>query len=215
MPRHNFLENIIYLHSSIKKILIMRKIFLPIFLAATVLFVASCGSNETKDSTEAAQDKNEQKMDQKATPSNTKDDQDFLVEAASGGLMEVELGKIAATNAASPKVKEFGQQMVTDHSKANDELKALAASKNITIPTTPGEEHQKHIDELKNKKGADFDKAYMSMMVDDHEEDVKKFDNEANKGNDAEIKSFASRTVPTLRHHLEMSKAIHDGMKDK
>jgi putative membrane protein len=192
----------------------MRKTILPIFLA-TSLLVASCGGNETKDSTEAAENKNEQKMDQQPGNNNTKDDQEFLVEAASGGLMEVQLGQIAQTNAASPKVKEFGQQMVTDHSKANDELKALAASKNITIPTTPGEDHQKHINDLKDKKGADFDKAYMSMMVDDHEEDVKKFDNEANKGNDAEIKSFAARTVPILRHHLEMAKSVNDAVKGK
>jgi putative membrane protein len=192
----------------------MRKTILPIFLA-TSLLVASCGGNETKDSTEAAENKNEQKMDQQPGNNNTKDDQEFVVEAASGGLMEVQLGQIAQTNAASPKVKEFGQQMVTDHSKANDELKALAASKNITIPTTPGEDHQKHINDLKDKKGADFDKAYMSMMVDDHEEDVKKFDNEANKGNDAEIKSFAARTVPILRHHLEMAKSVNDAVKGK
>jgi putative membrane protein len=193
----------------------MKKILLPMFLATSLFLLESCGSNETKDSTKAAENKNEQKMDQQATNTNTKDDQEFLVDAASGGLMEVELGKIAATNAKSPKVKQFGEQMVTDHSKANDELKALAASKNITIPTTPGEKHQKHIDELKNKKGDDFDKAYMSMMVDDHEEDVSKFDKEANNGNDAEIKSFASRTVATLRHHLEMSKSIHDAIKNK
>jgi putative membrane protein len=193
----------------------MKKLLLPTFLASCLMFAVACGNNNTKDSTEAAENKNEKKMDQQGANTNTKDDQDFLVEAASGGLMEVELGQLAKTNASSPKVKEFGQQMVTDHSKANDELKALAASKNITIPTAPGEKHQKHIDDLKSKKGADFDKAYMSMMVDDHKEDVSKFDDEANKGKDAEIKSFASRTVPTLRHHLEMAQSIHDGMKDK
>ena len=105
--------------------------------------------------------------------------------------------------------------MVKDHSKANEELKALAASKNITIPTTPGEKHQKHIDDLKNKKGADFDKDYIKMMVDDHEEDISKFEKEGNNGNDAQIKAFAAGKVPTLKHHLEMAKSINDAMKSK
>jgi len=197
----------------------MKKLILPIFLVGSLTFATSCGNNQTKDSTEVAENKNEQKNDQKEaatnTNINTKDDQEFLVEAASGGLMEVELGQLAKTNASSPKVKEFGARMVTDHTKANNELKTLAASKNITIPTTPGEKHQAHIDELKNKKGADFDKAYMSMMVDDHKEDVSKFDDEANKGNDAEIKAFAARTVPVLREHLQMATSVNDAVKGK
>jgi putative membrane protein len=187
----------------------MRKILLPACVAVLLSLNIACG-NEKKDSTEIAEEKNEQKA---GSETKTEDDNEFAVEAASGGLMEVELGQYAAANAASAKVKEFGQRMVTDHSKANEEMKTLAASKNITLPTTPGEKHQKHIDELKQKKGAEFDKAYMSMMVDDHEEDVKKFQDEANNGKDAEIKAFAAGKVAILREHLQMAKSIHDAMK--
>ena len=127
--------------------------------------------------------------------------------------MEVELGKIAATNASSAKVKEFGKMMVTDHTKANTELKAVAAMKNITIPTTPNEKHQKHIDELKAKKGADFDKDYVEMMVDDHKEDISKFETEANNGKDADVKAFASKTLPVLNKHLQHVQTVKDGMK--
>lgn len=189
----------------------MRKIVFAPMLAAILFFGSACNSNNTgkDDSKEVAEEKNEQKFDD----NKQEDDREFAVEAASGGLMEVELGKLAQKNASSSKVKEFGQTMVNDHSKANEELKTLAATKNISLPPTPGGKHQDHINELTGKTGAEFDKAYIDMMVDDHEEDVKKFQQEAEKGKDPEIKAFAAGKVPTLTHHLEMAKAIKDSMK--
>ena len=147
------------------------------------------------------------------TDTSMADDRDFVMEAASGGLMEVTLGNLAKTNAASAQVKEFGAMMVTDHTKANNELKAVAAKKNITLPETPMEKQQKHIDELKTKKGADFDKAYVDLMVDDHKEDVSKFQDEANKGNDADVKAFAAKTLPVLQKHLDHIQKIQDATK--
>lgn len=189
----------------------MKKIVLPvIFFSLT--FGISCNNEQKKDSTEVAEEKNEKKQDSTKTE-KMEDDQDFLVKAASGGLMEVELGKIAAQNASSAKVKAFGQRMVKDHSKANDELKAIASAKNISIPSTPGEDHQKHIDNLKAKKGAEFDKDYIDMMIDDHEEDIKDFKKEASDGKDANIKAFAQNTVPVLTQHLEMAKSAKNAIK--
>ena len=184
-------------------------------MAISLMFASACNDAEKKekDSTEIAEEKNEQKADSANMGEKMEDDHEFMVEAASGGLMEVELGQLAAQNASSAKVKEFGQRMVKDHSKANEELKSLAAQKNITIPSTPGEKHQNHINDLKEKKGADFDKVYMRMMVEDHEEDVKKFEDVANNAKDAEIKAFASKTLPVLKEHHQMSKSIKDGLK--
>jgi putative membrane protein len=189
----------------------MKKIALPLFVMTMLLGVA-CNNAGKKDSTEVAEEKNEQKMDSTKTE-KMEDDHEFMVEAASGGLMEVQLGEYGSQNAASPKVKEFAQRMVKDHSKANEELKTLAAQKNITIPATPGEKHQKHIDNLKAKKGADFDKDYISMMVDDHKEDIEHFEKEAKDGKDPAIKTFASSILPILKQHLQMAQTIHDGMK--
>jgi len=110
-------------------------------------------------------------------------------------------------------VKEFGRNMVTDHSKANDELKATAQSKNITLPTVPNSKHQKHIDEMKQKKGSDFDKAYIDMMVDDHKDDIDDFQKEADKGNDPDLKAWASNKLPVLQHHLQMAKDIQQSLK--
>ncbi len=189
----------------------MKKILLPL-VALTMGFAVACNDTDKKDSTEVAEEKNEQKMDSTNTE-NMEDDQEFMVGAASGGLMEVEVSKMAAQNAASAKVKQFAQMLVKDHTKANEELKALAAKKNVTLPPTPGEDHQKHIDDMKNMKGADFDKRYVSMMVDDHEKDITKFEKAAENAKDAELKAFASKTLPVLRKHFEAIKAIDEGMK--
>lgn len=211
----------------------MKKLLIPVCLAAFLTFGTSCNSNQNSDSAGAdsvdAADNSTANSTATDTNSNTNTmadasassadtsmaaDKDFIMEAASGGLMEVELGRTASTNAASQKVKDFGKMMVTDHSKANTELKAIAGKKNVTIPATPAEKHQSHINELKAKNGADFDKAYVDMMVDDHKEDINKFEEEAKNGKDPDVKAFASKTLPVLQKHLKSIQAIQDGMKE-
>lgn len=104
-----------------------------------------------------------------------KDATEFVSKAARGGMMEVELGKVAQEKAKSQRVKDFGSMMVTDHTQANDELKSIASSKNTSVPSTMMPEHQKHMEELSKKSGVDFDKPYMKMMLDDHKKDVAEF----------------------------------------
>ncbi len=130
----------------------------------------------------------------------------FITQAAEGGAMEVELGKIAQVNAKSKDVKDFGTMMVKDHNAGNAELKIVAAQKNITLSDDLGE-HQHHVDEIKLKKGADFDKAYVNMMVEDHEKDITAFET-ASKSKDSAVSAFASKTLPVLIKHLEAIKAI-------
>ncbi|CAN5623737.1 hypothetical protein BH10ACI3_BH10ACI3_16410 [soil metagenome] len=138
--------------------------------------------------------------------------EDFLKSAAQGGQAEVELGKLVATKAASPEVKKFGQMMIADHTKANTELKALAAKKSVAIPADLGS-HQSTIDRLGKLSGADFDKAYVDDMVSDHEGDVAEFERQAANSPDADVKAFAAKTLPVLKKHLEAIKAIQAKMK--
>jgi putative membrane protein len=190
----------------------MKKLFIPIIASLAI----ACGNNDNKgkDSVEMAKEENNIRDSTKSvSPDSLTEDNNFVVEAASGGLMEVQLGKYAAANAASAAVKQFGQMMVTDHTKADSILTTIAQVKIIAIPSVPGDKHQKHIDELTKKKGADFDKAYMSMMVDDHEEDVKKFEDAAKNAKDVDIKNFAAQTLPVLRKHLDAAKKIKGGSK--
>jgi len=137
----------------------------------------------------------------------------FLTEAASGGMTEVELGKIASSKAQNADVKKFAAMMVTDHSKANDDLKALAVKKNITVPATPIAKHQAVIQKLQGLSGAEFDKAYVDDMLEDHEKDVAEFEKQSQSNPDADIKAFAAKTLPTLKKHLEAVKALHAKMK--
>jgi putative membrane protein len=136
-------------------------------------------------------------------------DADFVATAASGGLMEVELGKIAAQKGASAEVKKFGQHMVDDHSKANTELKQLAAKKKWNVPAKMNAENQATYDRLSKMNGKDFDRDYMAEMVKDHTVDVGLFEQATRKAKDADLKAFASKTTPTLRNHLDMAREIN------
>jgi putative membrane protein len=141
------------------------------------------------------------------------DDNDFMTEAAQGGMAEVELGKLAASKATNAEVKKFGQLMVSDHSKANGELKALAAKKGVTLPTDTDSEAKATIDDLKGRSGADFDKEYVENMYEDHKHDVAAFEDEAQNASDPDVRAFASKTLPTLKKHLDMITAIRDKMQ--
>ena len=136
------------------------------------------------------------------------DDAEFAREAASGGMMEVQLGKLASERASNAQVKQFGQRMQKDHSKANDQLKKLAASKGIKLPTALEGKQKSTVDKLTKLKGQEFDRQYMSTMVDDHKEDLEKFEKQAEKGKDADLKKFASEHVPVMRKHLELAQQI-------
>lgn len=135
-------------------------------------------------------------------------DQKFLREAAQGGMMEVELGRLAGQKAASADVKDFGQRMVTDHSQANDKLKSVAADKSFTLPTELSPEQRNEMDKLAKLSGAEFDRMYMEHMVKDHKKDVAEFDHEASHGGDAAVRGFAKETLPTLREHLTLAQQV-------
>lgn len=178
------------------------------------LFVLSCGGGQ-RDATRDARDSNATKMDSTGTDtagagktssmpaSVSKDDADFAVKAADAGMTEVQLGQLAQQKGMAKDVKEFGAMMVKDHTAAGDKLKALAAGKNITLPATISPDMQKHVDDLQQKSGKDFDKAYISLMIDDHKKVISAFENESRNGSDADIRNFADGTLHTLRHHLQ------------
>lgn len=187
----------------------MKRIALNFILAASVLGCTVACNNQPKDSTEVADDQNDKKFDD----TKMEDDAEFVVKAANGGMLEVKLGELAMQKGQSADIKDFGKMMVEDHSKANEELKALAAQKNVSIPANINEDAQKKYDDLAAKSGKDFDKAYANLMKDDHEEDIELFESEAKDGKNMELKNWASEKLPTLRHHLEMIQATCDKIK--
>ena len=161
-------------------------------------------STDSVDSTQAVNDST------KVVGSNAND---FMTEAADGGMLEVQLGQMAQQKAVNQRVKNFGKMMIDDHSKANDELKSIALQKGVAVPATLSDKHQKDVDDLSKKTGTEFDKAYMDMMVSDHKNDIDEFKKAADKVDDPAIKSFASKTVPKLQMHLDSAQAIYDAVK--
>ena len=150
---------------------------------------------------------------QTAASNVPKEARTFVHEAAIGGMTEVKLGNLAQQQASSAQVKQFGARMVKDHSQANAELKQVASSKGIEVPAELDSKHQKDVDQLQKKQGADFDRAYMDHMVKDHKKDVSEFKKEANSGKDADIKAFAAKTLPTLEDHLQLAESTHAALK--
>jgi putative membrane protein len=137
---------------------------------------------------------------------------DFWNKAAEGGMAEVELSKLAQSKATNADVKKFAQKMVTDHTKANGELKTLAGKFNVTLPAELNSTHKSALEKLKGLSGADFDKAYVDAMVGDHNDAVSLFQSEAD-GTTEELKAWAAKTLPTLKEHQRMIKDIQSKMK--
>ena len=147
------------------------------------------------------------------TSSLSAGDKEFMMKAAIGGMAEVMMGQMASAKATDAGVKAFGNRMVTDHSKANDELKALAAQKGMSLPTDVDAEHKDKSDKMSQKSGKDFDKAYMDDMVKDHEKDVAEFQKASQSAADADLKAWAAKTLPTLQDHLKMAKETQSKVK--
>jgi putative membrane protein len=207
----------------------MKKLLVKgIFLTGLVYFMSSCNNSDSSKDTTTSSDTSSSTMTRTDTTSNTtggattsttarpsEADTKFAMEAADGGMMEVELGRLALTKATSPMVKQHAQMMVDDHGKANDELKSLAATKGITLPDSMSADHKKAYKNLSEKKGTAFDKAYTDMMVDDHKKDVDIFKDQADKGTDPDLKAWASGKVPTLQKHLDAWEMTKNGGKAK
>lgn len=140
-------------------------------------------------------------------------DRKFANAAAKGGMMEVMAGELAVKNATNPTVKKLGEMMVKDHTKANDELKQWASKTSYTLPTRLDADQQKTYDDLKAKKGSDFDRMYTDLMVKDHEKTITDFKKEAADGSEISLKNFATKTLPALDHHLIESKKAKDAVK--
>lgn len=138
-------------------------------------------------------------------------DAEFVKKAASGGMHEVELGKLAQTAAKSDEVKKFGQKLVEDHTKANEELKKAAKAAGVSVPEKMLDEHRKEFDRFKDLKGDAFDREFAKHQVKDHEEDIALFTRASKEASSADIKGFATKSLPVLKEHLEMAKKLNPG----
>lgn len=197
----------------------MKTLTFKLLLMAIAVIMMACGGqqNRNRDNDNTLMDNDSASNTsvlQDNTMSGTADkDEDFIREATSGGLMEVELGRYAQQNAQNTRVRNFGAMMVRDHSQANEELKSILSQKNLNAATQMEDNHRNKMNDIQKKTGADFDKEYMGEMVDDHEKDVDRFKRYAENGNDPELKAFAAKTLPILLMHQDSAKNIRDALK--
>ena len=141
-------------------------------------------------------------------------DHDFLVKAAQSGMMEVEAARLAQEKATSNEVKEFARKLEQNHQKANDQLKQIAADKNVQLPADMGK-HAAMIEKVRNLSGDKFDKEYMKMQVKHHKSDVSTFQKHADKSMDSDVKAFASATLPTLQQHLQEAQQLQGSTRGR
>jgi len=188
----------------------MREFIRKTVLAGAVIGLMSLGAAAQSSDKAAGSSQDSSKSASSASGSSqlSAADQTFVKKAAQGGMAEVELGKLATQKASSEDVKKFGQRMVDDHTKANDQLKQIAGNKGVTLPTDLNSKDQAMKERLSKLDGEKFDQAYMKNMVRDHTKDVSEFRKESTSGKDSDLKSFASQTLPTLEDHLKEAKNI-------
>lgn len=174
---------------------------IPVSLFTVALMLVGCTSD--KAATPAS---NQPSASTSAAPSNP--DQEFINNAAKGNRAEVELGRMMSQKATDRGVKQFAQQMVKDHTDALNQLQQLAQSKNITLPDGLPSDAEDLKQKLSADRGKQIDKDYVSGMVEDHQKDVKEFQDAAQNAHDPDVKKWASNTVPTLQEHLQKVQAL-------
>jgi putative membrane protein len=197
------------------KMIVMKSLSCFYYIPALTIFLFGC--NNSTDPVKEAKKENKEKIDSQITTEShidsiaimvSKGDADFMVNAASGGMFEVQLGQLAQTHSRNQQVKNFGAMMIKDHGRSGEKLKALAASKKITLPDSISNRQQKEKERLQKKNGDAFDEAYINMMTDDHKKDLREFEKQATGGTNPDIKAFASDNLKMLQMHLDSATNI-------
>jgi putative membrane protein len=165
--------------------------------AAVLLPMAACSGTNTPPPVPAP-----------PPPALSQMDRDFITQAGAGGLAEVQLGALAAKQAARPAVRQFGQQMVDAHTPLNQQLDSLAQAKGITPPANLDPAHQAILTRLQREHGARFDSDYLRGQVADHQAQLNLFQTEANEGTDPDLKNFAATNAPMIQQHLTAARGL-------
>lgn len=173
-----------------------------VLLTGVAIFALTGAAATTESSNDAT------RYNAKTTTSDTR----FAREAESGGLAEVEMGQLAVAKATNPQVKQFGQRMIDDHMKADNELKNIASKDDISLPRGLTAHDRLIYDNLSKLSGTSFNHAYMFDMLKDHQADVNEFQMEASNGMNSDLKSFAGTTLPTLQEHLRMARETNNSL---
>jgi putative membrane protein len=177
----------------------------PISIFTVLFLLTACAGNDTTSNNNG---QNGTETMQNVGSKLSMVDRQFVHDATIGGMTEVQAGQIAVNRASNGDLRQFGQQMADDHQRVNNQLTELAQQKGIGLPTGLDMDSQNIISKLNSLHDKDFDENYITGQVNAHTETIKLFENEANSGQDADLRAFASATLPTLQHHLHMIKNL-------
>jgi putative membrane protein len=191
----------------------MKRIF-KILTVASIFAFYSCNEarrEQDQDSNEVAEEANDEKFED----NDMEKDADFVAEAVAMDYAEIDMANLGSQRSSNPEVKSIAKMLVADHTKNLAELKALAQSKSITVPVEAKESDKNDLKKLSDENGKDFDKKWLEKMDDAHDKAINKFEKRADKGEDADIKAFAAKTLPHLRMHKDKIEACQDKVKDQ
>jgi putative membrane protein len=167
--------------------------------AGLLCLIAGCGSSTAKD------------LGGKASPQLSDRDNQYMTTVTEANTAEIQMSQTALGVSQSDAVKKFARKMIDDHTAAAAQVRELAAAVGFAPPTMLDSDHQRMVDGLKGKTGADFDKVYIMDQVDAHEAAIKATEDEANNGSNQQVKNLANELLPTLKQHLAMAKQLRDG----
>jgi putative membrane protein len=187
----------------------MKKVLLSAFVMSSVIAFTACESTENKSTTEVAEEKNEEKFDSSAQEKTA----DFVVQAAAGNYAEIECAKTAETKSSDAEIKKMAGELVAAHTALLGEVKSLAATKNISVPTAADQDAMDKAKDLNETKAEDFDKKWVNEMIDKHKSTIDKYEKYADKTDDADFKNWLLATIPKVKGHLTMLEAKKDKMK--
>lgn len=196
----------------------MKRIFKILTLVSLVSMLAcnearrEGNGTDNEDSKEVAEEANEEKFED--ADANVEKDADFVASTVASNYGEIKFARLAAQRSSNPEVKRIADMLVKDHTKTLDELKALAKTKNITIPVEEDDEARRKTENFADKDGKDFDKKWCKEMIDRHEETINKFEKRMEKTQDADLKTWVNKILPHLRMHLEQLNACEEKVKD-
>lgn len=180
-----------------------------ILILACCSIISSCGGR-SGDSVKLAESDNKARLDTTPDLAVTTDEMgsSFLVKVADDAMFQIELGELARKRSEDERVKRFGTMMVQQHANTDVRVKELASSKNVALPSSLSDRHKQIADDLSRRQGQDFDRVYMKVMVDDHQESITEFNATSGKVIDSDIKVFITNVLPTLQAHLDSALLI-------
>jgi putative membrane protein len=190
-----------------------KGLFGAAFLSLFLGFSSCKNESKAEDTKEVAEDQNDAKFENNDTK---EDDSEFLVSAAESDLMEIEIGKLALAKGTSSHVKDFANMLIADHTKSSNETKPFAERLQVSLPAAITEKGKEKYNDLNDEKpGKDFDGKFADMMVANHNDAISRMETASENANDAEIRAWAAKMVPTLKMHLQHAKSLQEQVKNQ